>query len=232
MSAELRRFTGQSSVPSVIQAIAPKDQLIMPLVLMMMLMQFGLLALLVWSTISGPRIEEAKKFNDLQLQIAALKTSVEENGSMTVQAELLDRVLQELKSTEPGTAKKMLSTAKTEIAFREALLSGERQRKSLENISLAQKKTIEEMEKELVDTHERLKNSKDRISQLDTDLKEATVAKSVSWKTVFSSPWSWGGMFAAAFIGAAIAMVPAAIKQRQEEIATEQSVIEPRPIDS
>jgi proteasome lid subunit RPN8/RPN11 len=232
MSAELRRFTGQSSAPSIVHAIAPKDQLIMPLVLMMMMLQFGLLALLVWSTISGPRIDEAKKFNDLQSQIASLKTSVEENGSTTVQAELLDRVLEELKSTERGTAQKMLSTAKTEVAFKEALLSGEKARKSLENISLAQKATIEEMEKKLVDAQERLKSNKERIAQLDTDLKEATAAKSVGWKTVFSSPWTWGGMFAAAFIGAAIAMVPAAVKQRQEELESEKVVIEPRPMDS
>jgi hypothetical protein len=232
MSAELRRFTGQSGAPSIVHAIAPKDQLTMPIILMMMMLQFGLLALLVWSTMGGARKEETAKLTDLEKKVADLKTALENNSPSDVQAEVLDRVLREMKETDRGTVQRIQQQARKVVAQEAALEGHEVLRKDLQKTKEIQELAILNMEKELLDVKDKLKNSKDRIAQVEGDLNEATAGKSANWRTVFSSPWAWGGMFAAAFIGAGIAIVPNAVKQRQEEIEAEKVTIEPRPMDS
>ncbi len=230
MSAELRRFSGPNNTPSVIQAIMPKDQMTQPILLMMMMLQFGLLAFLVWTSIGGQQKEQAETLVDLKKEVASLKETIQENSSSSAQELAFDAVLSELKDTEKGTAQKLIEQARAEKAMK-AALTGQQMALDLtqkeNNLYATQVKTLQV---DLKKSDEALKKEKESVAAL-TEVVEDKAKGAVGWRQVFASPWAWVGMFLAAFVGAGIAIGSSQSKTRQEEIEPREAIVEPRAID-
>lgn len=230
MSAELRRFSGQSSAPSIIQAISPKDQTI-PIMLLMMMLQFGLLALLVWTSISGQSKVEAETLAGLKAEVAELRTAVQDQKPLAAQEDLLARVFAEMKETSGDTAKRVIEQAKTEKALKAAATGLQEALEMAKTKNRIQESNLKTLDEKLTKSEELLKIETDEHKVLKDQVAEKEKTGSLTWRQAFTSPWTWGGMFVAAFIGAGLAMIPNAVKQRQEEIATEEAPIEPRPME-
>jgi uncharacterized coiled-coil protein SlyX len=227
MSAELRRFPGAANSPSIVHAIGGKDTTLLPILLLMMLMQFCLLAFLIWNSMAGQRSETSQQIAALTKEVEELKESLAANNSQAVSAELLDKVLVELKDAEPGTAQRLLEYSRKTAALEEALLGHEAERKTLARRAEKQEAVIGELEKSLATLRAASTKDQERIAALEGELKEAGEGGGVSWKAVFLSPWAWGGMFVAAFIGAGLAMIPQAAKQKQGAGKAAEKEVEP-----
>lgn len=230
MSAELRRFTGQSSAPSIIQAISPKDQTI-PIMLLMMMMQFALLAFLVYTSLAGQNKAEAENLAKLQTEIAEMRKAAEEQKPLAAQEDLLARVFAEMKETDRDIGRRVVEQAKTERAMKAAVTGLEEALKTAKVKNLHQENDLKRLDEKLVEARDSLKKESEEHKLLKDQVAENEKTGSLSWKQVFTSPWTWGGMFLSAFIGAGLAMIPAAVKQQQEEIAAEEAPIEPRPME-
>jgi hypothetical protein len=230
MSAELRRFTGQSSAPSIIQAISPKDQTI-PIMLLMMMMQFGLLAFLVYTSLAGQSKVEAESLASLQAEVKELRTAMSEQKPLAAQEDLLARVFAEMKETDRDTGKRVVEQAKTEKALKAAALGLQEALEAAKTKNRIQDSELRTLGDKLAKSDELYKKEEEAHVALKKEFEEKEKTGSLTWKQAFTSPWTWGGMFIAAFVGAGLAMIPGAVKQREEQIAAEESPIEPRPME-
>lgn len=230
MSAELRRFTGQSSSPSIIQAISPKDQTI-PIMLLMMMMQFALLAFLVYTSLAGQSKVEAESLASLKNEVAELRTAMSEQKPLAAQEDLLARVFAEMKETDRDTGKRVLEQAKTEKALKAAALGLQEALETAKTKNRIQDSELRTLSDKLAKSDELYKKEEEAHDALKKEFEEKEKTGALTWKQAFTSPWTWGGMFIAAFVGAGLAMIPGAVKQREEQIAAEESPIEPRPME-
>jgi proteasome lid subunit RPN8/RPN11 len=230
MSADLRRFSGPSAGSSIIQAINPKDQMTIPIILLMMMLQFGLLAVLVWTSLLGQNKETTENLAALNKEVSELRTTLETHTPLAAQKEILDVVFSELKETRPGTAQRLVEMARSEKAMEAALLGQKEALESAKRRTELQAIDLKKLSEDLVIAEAELKAQEKANTELKT-LVEAKTA-TITWKELAMSPLAWGCMVVAAFVGAGLSMIPNAMKTREEELVAKEPTIEPRQIDS
>ena len=144
----------------------------------------------------------------------------------------LARVFAEMKETSGDMAKRVIEQAKTERALKAAATGLQEALEIAKSKNRIQESSLKATSEKLAKTEESLKQEAEAHKLLKDEVEEKEKTTSLTWRQVFTSPWAWGGMFLAAFVGAGLAMIPAAVKQRQEELTAEEAPIEPRQLDS
>src|SRR5262249_18806112 len=153
-----------------------------PIMLLMMMTQFALLAFLVYTSLAGQNKAEAENLAKLQTEIAEMRKAAEEQKPLAAQEDLLARVFAEMKETEPDIGKRVVEQAKTEKAMKAAVTGLEEALTIAKTKNRVQENDLKRFEERLAETKESLKKESDEHKLLKDQVAEKEKTGSLSWK--------------------------------------------------